>query len=116
MTEFARLLKYLTPYRTIFAISVVLMIATGLLEGGTILLLQPIFDALSGSQHQGGVFAGLPFNQYLPKTAVGDLRTVAALLVGLTLAKGVAEYFSSYSMSRIGQSVIADVRSSLYDH
>jgi ATP-binding cassette, subfamily B, bacterial MsbA len=113
MTEFSRLLKYLRPYRIIFAISVVLMIATGLLEGGTILLLQPILDTISG--HSGGV-AGLPFGRYLPKTGDIDLRTVAILLVGLTLAKGVAEYFSSYFMSKIGHSVIADVRSSLYDH
>jgi subfamily B ATP-binding cassette protein MsbA len=116
MTEFARLLRYLRPYRIIFAISVVLMIATGLLEGGTILLLQPIFDTLSGYRSQGGIFAGLPFAEYLPMTGAIDLRTVAVLLVGLTLAKGVAEYFSSYYMSHIGQSVIADVRSSLYDH
>ncbi len=116
MTEFARLLKYLRPYRIVFAISVVLMIVTGLLEGGTILLLQPIFDTLSGSQSKGGVFGGLPYSQYLPKADGVDLRTIAVLLVGLTLAKGVAEYFSSYFMSRIGQSVIADVRSSLYDH
>lgn len=116
MTEFARLLGYLKPYRIIFAISVVLMVATGLLEGGLILLLQPIFDTLSGAQSEGGVFAGLPFGKYLPKTGAIDLRTVAILLVGLTLAKGVTEYFSSYFMSHIGQSVIADVRSSLYDH
>ena len=32
MTEFSRLLGYLKPYRIIFAISIVLMIATGLLE------------------------------------------------------------------------------------
>jgi subfamily B ATP-binding cassette protein MsbA len=116
MTEFARLLRYLKPYRIIFAFSVVLMVATGLLEGGLILLLQPIFDTLSGVQSEGGVFAGLPFGEYLPKTGAINLRTVAVLLVGLTLAKGVAEYFSSYFMSHIGQSVIADVRSSLYDH
>ena len=113
MTEFARLLRYLKPYRIIFAFSVVLMVATGLLEGGLILLLQPIFDTLKGGQSD---FAGLPFGKYLPKTGAIDLRTVAVLLVGLTLAKGVAEYFSSYFMSHIGQSVIADVRSSLYDH
>ena len=81
-----------------------------------ILLLQPIFDTLKGAQSKGGVFAGLPFGEYLPRTDAIDLRMVAVLLVGLTLAKGVAEYFSSYFMSRIGQSVIADVRSSLYDH
>jgi subfamily B ATP-binding cassette protein MsbA len=116
MTEFSRLLRYLKPYRIIFAISVVLMIATGLLEGGTILLLQPILDTISGDHNKGGVFAGLPFGQYLPNGGEVDLRVIAALLVGLTLAKGVAEYFSSYFMSHIGQSVIADVRSSLYDH
>ncbi|MBO0724679.1 MAG: ATP-binding cassette domain-containing protein [Blastocatellia bacterium] len=113
MTEFSRLLRYLKPYRIIFAISVVLMIATGLLEGGTILLLKPIFNAISGNQSKGG---GLPFGQYLPQIGAVDLRAIAVLLVGLTLAKGVAEYFSSYFMSHIGQSVIADVRSSLYDH
>lgn len=74
MTEFARLLKYLRPYRIVFAISVVLMIVTGLLEGGTILLLQPIFDTLSGSQSNGGVFGGLPYSQYLPKADGVDLR------------------------------------------
>src|SRR5215475_4419864 len=61
MTEFSRLLRYLKPYRIIFAISVVLMIATGLLEGGTILLLQPIFDIISGGHSGGGMFARLPF-------------------------------------------------------
>src|SRR5262245_42401708 len=116
MTEFARLLRYLKPYRIIFAISVVLMVATGLFEGGTILLLQPLFDTISGVQGKGGMFAGIPFGGYLPKTGAVDLRAIAVLLVGLTLAKGVAEYFSSYFMSHIGQSVIADVRSSLYDH
>src|SRR5215471_13584027 len=116
MTEFSRLLRYLKPYRIIFAISVVLMIATGLLEGGTILLLQPIFDIISGGHSGGGMFARLPFGGHLPKTGGIDLRAIAVLLVGLTLAKGVAEYFSSYFMSHIGQSVIADVRSSLYDH
>ncbi|MBO0860817.1 MAG: ATP-binding cassette domain-containing protein [Chloracidobacterium sp.] len=116
MTEFSRLLRYLKPYRIIFAISVVLMIATGLLEGGTILLLKPIFNIISGGQSGGGMFARLPFGGYLPKTGGIDLRAIAVLLVGLTLAKGVAEYFSSYFMSHIGQSVISDVRSSLYDH
>jgi subfamily B ATP-binding cassette protein MsbA len=116
MTEFARLLKYLRPYRLIFAVSIVLMIATGLLEGATILLLQPIFDTLSGGQSAGGVFANLPFSRYLPAAGAVDLRLIAFLLIGFTLAKGVAEYFSSYSMTHIGQRVIADVRSSLYDH
>ncbi|MGH9802372.1 MAG: ABC transporter transmembrane domain-containing protein, partial [Blastocatellia bacterium] len=115
MTEFVRLLRYLRPYRIIFAISIVLMIATGLLEGGTVLLLQPIFDSLAG--RLGQATSAIPLiGRILPSLGSLTLDKVAMLLVGLTLAKGVAEYFSSYSMSYIGQHVIADVRSSLYDH
>lgn len=114
MTEFSRLLGYLRPYRIIFAISIVLMIATGLFEGGTILLLQPIFDALAGNKGGQSLLRFLPFD--LPESNGANLQIVAFLLIGFTLAKGVTEYFSSYSMSYIGQSVIADVRSALYDH
>lgn len=116
MTEFVRLLRYLRPYRIIFAISIVLMIATGLLEGGTVLLLQPIFDSLTGKTGGQSLISFLPLKGFLPESGKVDLTVVAILLVGFTLAKGVTEYFSSYSMSYIGQSVIADVRSSLYDH
>ncbi len=116
MTEFSRLLRYLRPYRVIFAISIVLMIATGLFEGGTVLLLQPIFDSLAGKLGQASSVIPL-IGRLLPSTSGRlELDKLALLLVGLTLAKGVAEYFSSYSMSYIGQNVIADVRSSLYDH
>ncbi|MGE0883079.1 MAG: ABC transporter ATP-binding protein [Blastocatellales bacterium] len=115
MTEFSRLLRYLRPYRIIFAISIVLMIATGLLEGGTVLLLQPIFDSLAGKL--GQTSSAIPLiGRFLPGLGKLTLDKVALLLVCFTLAKGVAEYFSSYSMSHIGQHVIADVRSSLYDH
>lgn len=115
MTEFSRLLRYLRPYRIIFAISIVLMIATGLLEGGTVLLLQPIFDSLAGKL--GQTSSAIPLiGRFLPSLGKLTLDKVALLLVCFTLAKGVAEYFSSYSMSYIGQHVIADVRSSLYDH
>src|SRR5262245_51557026 len=113
MTDFARLLKYLKPYRVIFALSVVLMIMTGLLEGATGLLLVPIFNKLSAAAPS--VPSGfLDLERYLPS---GDnWQTIAILLVGFTLAKGVTDYFSSYSMSYIGQNAIADVRTSLYDH
>ncbi|MFN0087114.1 MAG: ABC transporter ATP-binding protein [Blastocatellia bacterium] len=119
MTDFSRLLRYLKPYRATFALSVILMIATGLFEGATGLLLVPIFDQFSGGR--AGSMAGgvLSLTRYLPSGASGGaeaLSVIAVLLVAFTLAKGVAEYFSSYLMSHIGQSVIADVRSSLYDH
>ncbi len=115
MKEFRRLIQYLKPYRKIFALSIVLMIATGLFEGATRLLIIPIFNKLGGIKEQSAVLQRLHLDQYLPSDA-SSLTTVAFLLVGFTLAKGIAEYFSSFSMSYIGQHVIADVRSSLYDH
>lgn len=114
MTEFRRLLHYLRPYRLIFALSIVLMVATGVFEGATNLLIVPIFNKLAGSGAESAVFRRLHLDQFLPTES--SLLMVALLLVLFTLAKGVAEYFSSYSMSYIGQHVIADVRSSLYDH
>jgi subfamily B ATP-binding cassette protein MsbA len=116
MTEFARLLEYLRPYRAIFAFSIVLMIATGLLEGATGMLLVPIFDRLSGGGAVTGVSGLLDIRSYLPSGGEETWGVIALLLVSFTLAKGVTEYFSSYSMSYIGQNVIADVRSALYDH
>ena len=92
MTEFARLLKYLKPYRIIFVFSVVLMVATGLLEGGLILLLQPIFDTLSGVQSEGGVFAGLPFGEYLPKTGA----------LGMSLMGGIGMFATGMWQPVIG--------------
>src|SRR6266511_4349695 len=106
MTEFARLLKYLRPYQIIFAISVVLMVATGLFEGGTLLLLQPIFDTISGHQSGGGVFAGLPFGKYLPKAGAIDLRAVVVLMVGVTVVNGVPAYFDAFSSRPVARTVI----------
>src|SRR5438045_9210407 len=75
MTEFSRLLSYLRPYRIIFAISIVLMIATGLLEAGTLLLLGPIFDKLSPGK-TGPMPVGL-----LPFAMPSDLQVIAFLLI-----------------------------------
>jgi ATP-binding cassette, subfamily B, bacterial MsbA len=117
MTDIVRLLKYIKPYRVIFALSVVLMIMTGLLEGATSLLLVPIFNQLSTAKlaaAPGAASGFLDVARYLPSGE--NWQMIAFLLVGFTLAKGVTDYFSSYSMSYIGQNVIADIRTSLYDH
>ena len=115
MNEFRRLLTYLKPYKAIFALSIVLMIATGLFEGMTRLLIIPVFNRLAGGGANSTIIQKLHLDKFLPSDT-SSLTTIALLLVGFTLAKGVAEYFSSFSMSYIGQHVIADVRSSLYDH
>jgi ATP-binding cassette, subfamily B, bacterial MsbA len=116
MTDFARLLRYLKPYTATFALSVVLMVATGLFEGATNLLIVPIFNTLAGSKAESAAFKALGLDGLLPSSGEGSWHIIALLLVGFTLAKGVAEYFSSFSMSYIGQHVIADIRASLFGH
>jgi ABC-type multidrug transport system fused ATPase/permease subunit len=86
MNELFRLLKYLRPSRKIFAGSIILMIATGLLEGATIMLLQPIFDTLAGSQF-GQVAMKFPsFWTTLAPAGENGLPMIAGLLVAFTLA------------------------------
>ena len=98
MTEFARLLRYLRPYAAIFTLSIVLMMATGLLEGATNLLLVPIFNKLGDSKVPSAALSRFHLDQYFPSGGESTWHLIALLLVGLTLAKGVTEYFSSYSI------------------
>ncbi|MCA1608994.1 MAG: ABC transporter ATP-binding protein/permease, partial [Acidobacteria bacterium] len=41
---------------------------------------------------------------------------ISLMLLGFTICKGVAEYFSSYLMARIGQAAVTDLRRQLYEH
>lgn len=42
--------------------------------------------------------------------------TISALLLAFTVFGGIAEYFSSYLMAKIGQSAILELRQELYSH
>ena len=41
---------------------------------------------------------------------------ISILLIVFTLGKGIAEYFSTYLMARIGQSAVLKLRQDLYSH
>jgi subfamily B ATP-binding cassette protein MsbA len=41
---------------------------------------------------------------------------ISLLLLTFTICKGIAEFFSSYLMAKIGQAAILDLRRQLYDH
>lgn len=116
MNDFKRLLKYVRPYWLIFLFAIIAMVLGAVFETATGALLVPIF------------------NQFLPNAGTKsktlfDLSSliprddwyrawiaISALLVGFTVLKGIAEYFSSYLMARIGQSAILGLRNELYDH
>jgi subfamily B ATP-binding cassette protein MsbA len=116
MRDLRRLLRYLLPHTGTFAVATFAMIAGALLESATLALVIPIVDqALTPG---GGQRTSTPFGleKLIPPSGLAAWRTIALLLVVFTVAKGVAEYFSTYLMAYIGQSSILRLRQELYSH
>src|SRR5215510_10694250 len=116
MRDLRRLLKYLKPHWPIFTIATVAMMLVGILESATGALIVPIFDqALSqtGGPRTSTLFG---LQRLIPQDPFGAWKMISVLLIVFTLAKGIAEYFSTYLMARIGQSSVLKLRQDLYNH
>ncbi len=116
MSELKRLLKYVRHYWLLFAFALIAMVLGALFETAIGALLVPIF------------------NQFLPNSGIKsktlfDLSSlvprddwfkawiaISVLLIVFTVLKGIAEYFSSYLMAKIGQSTVLELRNELYEH
>ena len=92
------------------------MVAVALLEAATGALVVPVFSqALSRGQAQRTpTLFGL--QHLIPPSGLAAWRTIAVLLVTFTIAKGIAEYFSTYLMAHIGQASVLRLRQDLYSH
>ncbi len=117
MKDFKRLLKYLRPHYFTFAAAVVAMIFVALFETALGALITPIFNlAFNFGQT---VTSTTPFNlqTWIPQDDWYQAwMTISALLLTFTICGGIAEYFSSYLMAKIGQSAILELRQELYTH
>lgn len=116
MDEFRRLLKYLRPHLTMFVLALAAMVFVALFESATLALLVPIFDqflpsAAKNSETLYGLQKYIPQNDWYQAWIM-----ISALLISFTILKGIAEYFSSYLMAKIGQSAVLDLRQELYAH
>src|SRR6266540_1287675 len=116
MHDLQRLLKYLRPHWIIFTLATFAMLLVGLLETAIGGLIVPIFDqALAqGAGRRTPTLFGL--QRLIPESGPGTWQTISILLLAFTLTKGVAEYFSTYLMARIGQSAVLKLRQDLYSH
>ncbi|MDQ2855799.1 MAG: ABC transporter transmembrane domain-containing protein, partial [Acidobacteriota bacterium] len=116
MKDLRRLLKYLRPHRGMFALATLAMVIGAVLEMAINGLIVPIHDqALAqGTGHQTPTVFGL--QHLIPDSGLAALQTIALLLLGFTAVKGIAEYFSTYLMARIGQSAVLRLRQDLYSH
>jgi ATP-binding cassette, subfamily B, bacterial MsbA len=116
MHDLRRLLKYLKPHWGIFTLATFSMLLVGLLESAIGGLIVPIFDqafAQSGG-HRTQTLFGL--QRIIPESGLAAWKTISILLLTFTLVKGIAEYFSTYLMARIGQSAVLKLRQDLYSH
>ncbi len=116
MNDLKRLLKYLRPYWGIFVIAAVAMFLGAIFETATGALLVPIFDQFSGNPAQESKTL-FDLNSLIPRNDWFQAWVmITVLLLGFTVVKGIAEYFSSFLMAKIGQSAVLDLRKELYDH
>lgn len=117
MNDFKRLLKYLRPHLSIFILAIVAMILVAVFEAATLALIVPIFNQsfYSGvGQNTSTLFALqklIPENDWYQAWMM-----ISVLLIVFTISKGIAEYFSSYLMAKIGQSAVLQLRQELYAH
>jgi subfamily B ATP-binding cassette protein MsbA len=115
MNDLRRLLKYLKPHAGIFIIATLAMVVGALLESATGALIVPIFDqALQETGQRTETLFGL--QRLIPQGGLAAWKMISLLLLLFTAAKGVAEYFSTYLMARIGQSGVLKLRQDLYRH
>ena len=92
------------------------MLLVGVLESATGALIVPIFE--QAFAEDGGTRTATLFGlqRLIPQDPIGAWKTISILLLVFTLAKGIAEYLSTYLMARIGQSAVLKLRQDLYNH
>ena len=92
------------------------MLIVGLLESAIGALIVPIFDQAFVQTPGTRTSTLFGLQHLIPQEPLGAWKTISILLITFTVAKGFAEYFSTYLMARIGQSSVLKLRQDLYGH
>jgi ATP-binding cassette, subfamily B, bacterial MsbA len=116
MRDLRRLLKYLRPHWPIFLLATFAMLLVGLLESAIGGLIVPILDQafVQGVGQRTSTIFGL--QRLIPEAPLEAWKMISILLIVFTVAKGIAEYASTYLMARIGQAAVLKLRQDLYNH
>jgi len=121
MAQVQRLLTFVRPYTLRFLAALVLMAVVGACEALTALLIRPIVDGvLAPSSSAGPVLLfklsgrAVFLQNLLPRHLHNVWTVVAVAIIGVTLIKGLSEFFATYFVNYVGQSVVRDLRNLLY--
>ncbi len=101
LRQLRRLLTFVRPYRTYFAIAMVGVVVSS----GLGLVFPRIMGTLVDSALQPALADG-----------TSKLDTIALLLLGIFFAQGAFSYLRIYFLSAMGEGVVADLRSHVYEH
>ncbi|HEV7747358.1 MAG TPA: ABC transporter ATP-binding protein [Pyrinomonadaceae bacterium] len=116
MRDLKRLLRYIKPYRGTFALATFAMFLMSLLEIAIGSLIVPIFDQALTRGHGQRTQTLFGLQHLIPDSGLAAWKTISLLMIVFTLTKGVAEYFSTFLMARVGQSAVLKLRQDLYSH
>jgi subfamily B ATP-binding cassette protein MsbA len=95
-TLYLRLLRYVAPYRGVFALGVGGMIVVAATEPLLPAMLKPLLDGI-----------------FVEKNEV-IMRWMPLIIIGLFLVRGLAEYTASYSINWVGNRVVMDLRNAMF--
>ena len=93
---YGRLWKYVTPHKLIGFIAVVGMTATAIVEGGLVLLLQPLMD------------------ETLVAKEVESGRWIPVAFMAIFILRGLSGFATEFALGWIGRSVISDLRREVF--
>jgi ATP-binding cassette, subfamily B, bacterial MsbA len=97
MDLYLRLLSFVKPYWRRLSIAMALMIVVGAANGGYAYLMKLVTDDILVQKKSSMLFP------------------IAMAIVLMVVLKGIFDYFQTYLMGSVGQRVIADIRSLVFD-
>lgn len=98
MKEFKRILRLSKPHIPKFLLAMVCMLAVGVTTSALAFLVKPALDGI-----------------FLAKD-VAKLKWIPVIIIAMYFIKGVCSYGQTILMNFIGQRVVTDLRSDLYNH
>jgi subfamily B ATP-binding cassette protein MsbA len=116
MNDFKRLLKYLRPHWLTFLLAIFAMLFVAVFETAIAALLVPIFEQFMPNPAKNAETL-FDLHRFIPKDDwYKSWIMISVFLFSFTVCKGIAEYFSSFLMAKIGQAAVLRLRQELYDH
>ena len=94
---YLRLLRYVRPYASVFAVAIVAMVVVAASEPALPAMLKPLLD---------GTFVAKDERM---------IKWMPIIIVGIFLVRGVADYVSHYTVNWVGNRVVMDLRNAMFE-